>query len=187
VEIENWLVGLSLANGTKNDILYALNIVLREAKREKLISHNPIDEVDPLAASYKGREVFTLEELKKLFPNDSRQKLLETWNELKYASPFHTIATTGIRSGEARALQWQDVSWDLKGLLVMRAPHCWYRKKSEMKKLIRFSELPESLSSVFDQHLFDLKQPSKIAAESKSSRTIGKCDSPQSAALVIPA
>ncbi len=45
VEIENWLVGLPLANGTKNDILYTLNIVLREAKREKLIAHNRVDEV----------------------------------------------------------------------------------------------------------------------------------------------
>jgi len=121
VEIENWLVGLSLANGTKNDILYTLNIVLREAKREKLISHNPIDEMEPLAPSYKARDVFTLDELKKLFPKDDREKLLEIWNELKYASMFHTMATTGIRSGEARALQWQDVSWDLKGLLILRA------------------------------------------------------------------
>ena len=82
VQIENWLVGLSLGNGTKNDILYTLNIVLTEAKREKL---------------------------------------LEIWNELKYASMFHTMATTGIRSGDAMALQWQDVSWDLKGLPILRA------------------------------------------------------------------
>ncbi len=103
VEIENWLVGLSLANGTKNNILYTLNIVLREAKREKLIAHNPIDEVEPLAANYKARDIFTLDELKKLFPKDDREKLLKIWTGLKYASLFHTMATTGIRSGEARA------------------------------------------------------------------------------------
>lgn len=121
VEIENWLVGLPLANGTKKDILYTLNIVLREVKREKLIAHNPIDEVEPLAPSYKARDVFTRVEFKKLFPKDDREKLLKIWAGLKYASLFHTMATTEIRSGEARALQWQDVSWDLKGLLILRA------------------------------------------------------------------
>ena len=65
-------------------------------------------------------EVFALAELKKLF-SKNREKLLEIWTHLKYASCFHTMATTGIRSGEARALQWQDVSWDQKGLLILRA------------------------------------------------------------------
>jgi len=58
---------------------------------------------------------------------------------------------------------------------------------SKMKKLIKFSELPESLLSVFEQHLLDQKQSSKITAESSSTRMIGECDSPQSAALAIPA
>jgi hypothetical protein len=58
---------------------------------------------------------------------------------------------------------------------------------SKMKKLIKFSELPESLLSVFEQHLLEPKQPSKITAKSNSTRMIGVCESPQSNALVIPA
>ena len=38
VEIENWLVSLKLSNSTRNHILYSLNIILKEAKREKLIA-----------------------------------------------------------------------------------------------------------------------------------------------------
>jgi hypothetical protein len=56
---------------------------------------------------------------------------------------------------------------------------------SKMKKLIKFSELPESLLSVFEQLLLDLKQSSKITAESNSTRMISECDSPQSSALAI--
>ncbi len=74
-----------------------------------------------MAANYKARDIFTLDELKKLFPRDDREKLLEIWTGLKYALLFHAMATTGIRSSEARALQWQDVSWDLKDLLILRA------------------------------------------------------------------
>ena len=77
--------------------------------------------MEPLAANYKARDIFTLDELKKLFPSNDREKLLKIWTGLKYALLFHTTATTGICSGEARVLQWQDVSWDLKGLLILRA------------------------------------------------------------------
>jgi len=120
VEIENWIMGVNRTNVTKNAILHTFGIVMREAKREKLIAVSQIDDVEALAIHYRARDVFRLAELKKLFLKN-REKLLEIWTHLKYASCFHTMATTGIRSGEPRALQWQDVSWDLKGLLILRA------------------------------------------------------------------
>jgi hypothetical protein len=58
---------------------------------------------------------------------------------------------------------------------------------SKMKKFIKLSELPESVLSVFKQHLVDPRQLPKFAAESNSTIMIGECDSPQSAALAIPA
>jgi hypothetical protein len=58
---------------------------------------------------------------------------------------------------------------------------------SKMNKLIKLSELPQSMLSVFEQHLLDLKQPSKITTEKTSTIVIRECDSPQSAALAIPA
>ena len=45
VEVENWLVGLDRANQTKNHLLYTLNIILKEAKRQKVIAANPLDDV----------------------------------------------------------------------------------------------------------------------------------------------
>jgi len=77
VEIENWLINLHqsktkkpLANQTKNQILYSFRIVLRDAERENLIPFNCLQSVEPMAPNYKPRDVFTKEELKKLFPED---------------------------------------------------------------------------------------------------------------------
>ncbi len=106
--IENWLIGLPLSNQSKNHILYTFRIVLREAKSEKLIRDNPLAEAEPLARNHRRRDVFTMEELKKLFPR-TKTKLLEVWKSEKYAALFMTLATTGIRSGEVRALQWRDL------------------------------------------------------------------------------
>ena len=120
VMIENWLVSLPLANQTKNHIMYTLNIVLGEAKRENLIPFNPVSDVEPMAVEHVERDVFTLQELKKLFPSD-REKLLEIWKGLKWAALFNLLASAGIRSGEARALRWSSVLWDRKAILVLKA------------------------------------------------------------------
>ena len=45
-------------------------------------------------------------ELQALFPHDLA-KLALVWGTPKYAAMFITLATTGIRSGEARALLWR--------------------------------------------------------------------------------
>jgi hypothetical protein len=74
--IERWLLRLPLANQTKNHILYTFKIVLREAKRERLIRESPLQESEPLARNAKGRDVLTMEELGKLFPKTDK-KLLE--------------------------------------------------------------------------------------------------------------
>jgi hypothetical protein len=58
---------------------------------------------------------------------------------------------------------------------------------SKMKKLIKLSELPQSMLSVFERHLLDMKQPSKITTEKNSTIVIRKCDSSQSASQAIPA
>ncbi len=117
--IETWLIALPLSSQSKNHILYSFRIVLREAKNERLLKENPLQEVEPLGRSHRNRDAFTLVELRKFFPK-ARKKLLMIWKTEKYAALFMTLATTGIRSGEVRALQWQHLlpgGW----LLIERA------------------------------------------------------------------
>jgi integrase len=90
--IENWLVGLSLANQTKNHMLYTLKILFREAEAQKLIRTDA-----------RTRDIFTMDELRILFPKN-RKKLTEIWKSQRWSTLFMVLATTGIRRGEARAL-----------------------------------------------------------------------------------
>lgn len=108
VAIENWLVGLALSNQSKNHMLYALRTILREAESEGILSRNPLEHVEPMGKGGRKRDVFALEELRLLFPATT-EGLLAVWKHPKYAALFLTMATTGIREGEARALQWRHV------------------------------------------------------------------------------
>jgi integrase len=115
VEIENWLLSLPLSAQTKNHILYSFRIVLRSAKAERLIADNPLADSEPFGRDARKRDVFTMAELVALFPGD-REKFFALWGEQKYATMMLVLATSGIRSGEARALAWRHV---LSGALLI--------------------------------------------------------------------
>ena len=117
--IERWLLGLQLANQTKNHMLYTFRIVLREAAAEGLLAVSPLETTEPFARNPRRRDILTLSELRKLFPA-RRPVLVKMWGGLEYAALFMVLASTGIRSGEARALAWESLlpgGW----LLVNRA------------------------------------------------------------------
>ena len=103
--IEDWLISQTISNQTKNHILFSFRIVLRDAEDAGLLEKNVLDRVEPFGNEAKKRDVFTVAELKQLFPDD-REKLLEIWGSLKHASCYIILASTGIRTGEVRALQW---------------------------------------------------------------------------------
>lgn len=104
--IERWLLGLELANQTKNHILYSFRIVLREAAADGLIGTSPLAETEPFAKNARRRDILTLQELRMLFPA-KRADLVKVWGGLEYATLFMVLASAGIRSGEARALAWE--------------------------------------------------------------------------------
>lgn len=106
--VETWLVDLPLSNSTKNHMLYGLRTILREAESEGLIPRNPLEHAEPMAKQGRKRDIFSIPELRLLFPPDPAG-LLNVWGQPKYAALFLTMATTGIREGEARALQWKHV------------------------------------------------------------------------------
>lgn len=139
--IEKWLVSLPLAPQTVNHILYSFRKVLREAKRDKLIRENPLQEPEPLKKNHKVRDAFGMDELRLLFPK-TQKALLNVWKIQKYATLFMTMATTGIRSGEARALAWKHL---LPGrwLFVERAVKMGGKIGTTKTKDLRVIALPE--------------------------------------------
>ena len=107
--IEDWLATLPLANQTRNHILYTFRIVLREAKLAGVVRNSVLADAEPFGAGdAKRRDIFTLAELRVLFPDDDN-KLVEIWGEPERAVAFLLLASTGIRSGECRALRWLNV------------------------------------------------------------------------------
>lgn len=120
VEVENWLVSLQLANQTKNHILYTLGIVLREAKRERRIPFNPLADVESLGIRPKKPDTLSSKELEKLFPRD-RKEFKKVWPILWHGVLYALAASSGMRSGELRALKWGAVLWTQGGVLVLEA------------------------------------------------------------------
>ena len=120
INIEDWLISLKLAGSTKNQILYTFRTVLKNAEFQNVIKTNPLDKIERMATNSKTRDVFTLQELKILFPED-KIKLYHIWKNLKYAACFFVLATTGIRTGEIRAIHWKDILWDHGGLIIDKA------------------------------------------------------------------
>ena len=126
-DVEDWLVGLShprtnrkLAAQTKKHVKYTFNILMAEAERQELVAFNPIVKIEKLGTDFRRRDTFTQDDLRKLFPTD-RERLEFIWSDLKWATLFHLLASTGLRSGEARALQWQHVRWERQGLIIAGA------------------------------------------------------------------
>ena len=108
VDVETWLTGLELSNQTKRHMLYGLRTILREATRARIILQNPLQETEAPVKDGRVRDIFSLDEYQLLFPS-TREGLLSVWKYPKYAALFLTMATTRIREGEARALQWRHV------------------------------------------------------------------------------
>jgi integrase len=118
VEVENWLASLDLSNQTRNHILDTLKIILREARREKVIATNPLADVERMANTYRKRDTLSLEECGLLFPR-TKAELLRIWKEPKWAILFYLMLTSGIQVGEAAALQWKHIIWETPAILLI--------------------------------------------------------------------
>ena len=70
--IERWLLGLDLANQTKNHMLYTFRIVLREAAADGLIAESPLATTEPFARNPRRRDILTLPGAAQAFPITAR-------------------------------------------------------------------------------------------------------------------
>ncbi len=121
IEFEEWRLNLPLANSTKNGITVTMKQIFNEAVREKIITQNPLLQVDSLSkTSANPRDSLTVEEMKKIFPIDNNAAL-KVWMTQKYHTLLFLIISSGMRSGEVRALTWEDVIWEDSGILITKA------------------------------------------------------------------
>jgi integrase len=116
-ELESWVIGLDLANATKNHILYTLRTVLQEAVDAGALAASPLVRMEPLGVVFRARDVFSVADYRALFPPND---LAKVWGSQRKGLFFLILAGTGIRSGECRALSWRQVLWEDRALLIDR-------------------------------------------------------------------
>ena len=129
-EIENFLISLDYSNSYRNALLSVIKELVKECKRLK-ISKNILD-IEKFSSNSHKKDIFTLQELSKMFP-DNIDELTKVWEKkrimqyvgidnkvhsygLVFGVMFRLIASTGLRSGECRAICIDQIRED--GLLV---------------------------------------------------------------------
>ncbi len=108
-QIEKWLFSFKdngLSNTTANHNLETLRIMLNEAFRLQFIKHNPIKAIKPLIREKKEKSILNPHEIKKLFDMNNYN---ENWDNYFIFCINILSACTGIRLGEAQALQVENV------------------------------------------------------------------------------
>lgn len=110
--LEKWLINLDCSNSVKNNILSVVNEIEEELYSERII--DSILHTRRFKRNTVGKGIITIAEIKMLFPDDYEQ-LIKIWrvkpteserDVFSFATMIYTILSTGMRSSEIRALQW---------------------------------------------------------------------------------
>jgi integrase len=143
-------------------------IPLREARRKKLIPHNPMDGVEPLASTYKKRGIYTIDEIRKVLGYLHEKGTTGVTEKQKVRGPNKTIvetpklvkidlkpylavalsAYTGMRLGEVRALRSEQiriVNEQFGIITIDRAVNDYAGEKSTKGKRTRQVPVPRHL------------------------------------------
>ena len=91
---------------TVNRVIGILKIIFKEGIFREELDHDPTIGIGDIKYERKIRGTFTLEELRRLFPEDSHGP----WSGLMDYTCFLLAASTGMRRGEILALPWRNVN-----------------------------------------------------------------------------
>ena len=102
---------------TIRQVMETLKVVFRTAYYLEDIDRDPTAGIGKLKYEQKKRDVFTTEELKKLFPRDE----LGPWKNWTAYTLYLLACQSGMRLGELRALTWGQIDEENKKIRVDRA------------------------------------------------------------------
>jgi integrase len=121
LQYEDFRSRLNLANSTKNGITVTMKQIMNEAVRDEVIESHQLDKIESLSeVTEKPRDSLSIEEIKKLFPINY-DEAIAIWKEPKYYTLMFILVSSGMRSGEVRALKWSDVMWEDSGIIISKA------------------------------------------------------------------
>ena len=103
---------MDCSNSVKNNILATIDEIEAELYSDRIID-NPIH-IKHFKRNTNEKGIFTLQEISALFPSDY-DRLIKVWRVrsteresdiYSFATAIYTLISTGMRSSEIRALQW---------------------------------------------------------------------------------
>lgn len=118
-EIDAWVIKLKLAADTKNKTLEVFKEIMQSACAQKILSSNPLADVEKFGNDSKERIPFTSEEINKIFPSDLKRALL-VWESPLYLLWGIVLRDTGCRPSEALAWTWTDYSEQWGGFPIVK-------------------------------------------------------------------
>lgn len=116
VDLENWILKLRYCASVKNNILSVINDIYSELYAYELVDNIPMIRKFKRNDT-KGKGILSVAEIKMLFPEDY-SKIVDVWRIrsdetekeiVAFATMIYTILSTGMRSCEVRALQWNQL------------------------------------------------------------------------------
>ena len=99
---------------TTNKCIGVVKVILREAAIREELYRDPTEYVRNVKGEKRIRGVFTVDELKLLFPESGNGP----WEDLRNYTCFFLAAVTGARRGELMVLRWRHVHFEQRYLDV---------------------------------------------------------------------
>ena len=129
--IESWIAkrreaGMTLP--TLKKIMITLGGVFKYALRHRLITYNPLSDVErPRDQGQSKEAVFAV------LKRDEIERLIEATEHPKFKMLFHLAVMSGARQGELLGLKWSDVLWESKQISIKRSFNhgAWYAPKTK--------------------------------------------------------
>jgi len=115
----------TVSGKTLNNHLIVVRGVFRFAKADRLIVHNPTDEIEQQKHQSPPPDPFSTEERDSILLHMSGKYPDAVWNYFKFAF------FTGLRPSEMIALRWGDVDWKARTVRVQRARVMWEDKATK--------------------------------------------------------
>ena len=110
--IENWLIDMDCSNSVKNNILAVIDEIESELYSDGIIEYEI--HVKHFKRNTVEKGILSISEINRLFPADY-ESLINIWRVrstereqdiYSFATAIYTLLSTGMRSSEIRALQW---------------------------------------------------------------------------------
>ena len=138
----------SLSSSTVHHVYATMKVAFRDAVINRQIGSNPFDHVTP-PPRHKAESKFLSKE--------QTRKLVDAARDNRYYVALKLLAETGLRRGEALALQWNDIDFEtqtfwVRGTLA-RTDNGLYVTSPKTQASVRQIHLPHHLVELLKSHL----------------------------------